>query len=695
MERWRSVLPNVPFYYLDDGTESTEASLAALAAHPRATRVDAGGFDVGTAAGRNMLVDAIARDGYAYTIMADEDFMVDERFDLRTLWGALHEAGADIVGINRCETYGQCRGHHALVRAEGRIFVLPNVTRWGAPPTPTGACVRTDLVQQIFLARTQSLVDSPWDDSLKNNDHYDMFLSAQANALKVYYCPGIQVSHEPLCQCTGKAAVSPQAAAMGAGCASRGKYLQTRGRRWETFVPYLAQKWNYSELWDEESKIIRPRKDGATVVRTPFSPARLAVSASVGGSRAAAALRHLAPMRVQAHAAAEALDGAKTLKKAEMLQVDRCRFRQTIGDGENSVSWSGLGTDSLCPYLSTLLHVDDASGVGGNQIAQAAETSAGVAVAPRITIVLLAHVTSDASNAHVGDLVEADHRDALSAVMYVQESARVLATELGDAAAAVAPAFLLDDAGGRVASERLADMHWECYHVLSSGDPGVAAEAARDVARACGKHASAGGSSEVILVVLPSPWVRVTGEAARGVRTFGAADGFAYAPVAPSWAVGLLAAPVEDVVAVLAGAGKGANTKDVRKSGLGGLLAPAARALAQSGWVLLRDRPADGLKDLVRSPGLSHAELAAAALSEHISLPLDGVLGHAVAQAVARVAPGAAMRSLSVVRVLDDTSGGKPVATETLVAELFGVGGRAARLARLQHPVGDRLVELK
>lgn len=46
-------------------------------------------------------------------------------------------------------------------------------------------CRRSDLVQQFLLGRTELLLQHGWDDTLKNNDHYDAMLSMrQAGALR-------------------------------------------------------------------------------------------------------------------------------------------------------------------------------------------------------------------------------------------------------------------------------------------------------------------------------------------------------------------------------------------------------------------------------------------------------------------------------------------------------------------------------
>lgn len=54
---------------------------------------------------------------------------------------------------------------------------------------------RSDLMQQFFLTKVDTLVRVHWDDILKNNDHYDFLFNAKKNNLRLVTCTDIKVLH--------------------------------------------------------------------------------------------------------------------------------------------------------------------------------------------------------------------------------------------------------------------------------------------------------------------------------------------------------------------------------------------------------------------------------------------------------------------------------------------------------------------
>lgn len=56
-------------------------------------------------------------------------------------------------------------------------------------------CYRSDLMQQFFLTKTETLKKVHWDDVLKNNDHYDFLFNAKRNGLRLVTCTDIKVLH--------------------------------------------------------------------------------------------------------------------------------------------------------------------------------------------------------------------------------------------------------------------------------------------------------------------------------------------------------------------------------------------------------------------------------------------------------------------------------------------------------------------
>lgn len=50
-------------------------------------------------------------------------------------------------------------------------------------------------MQQFFLTKTETLKDVHWDDTLKNNDHYDFLFNAKRNELRLVTCTDLKVLH--------------------------------------------------------------------------------------------------------------------------------------------------------------------------------------------------------------------------------------------------------------------------------------------------------------------------------------------------------------------------------------------------------------------------------------------------------------------------------------------------------------------
>jgi GT2 family glycosyltransferase len=136
-------------------------------------------FDTGVGYGRNALVSEAARRGYEFIVISDDDYAIGNETYLSELFETLLRTGADIVAPRRCniDASGRVtdctRNFGTILRAEdGGIEILSASPperdhRTRAPP----GCVRTDFIQNFFIARTEALLRSGWDDKLKNNDH--------------------------------------------------------------------------------------------------------------------------------------------------------------------------------------------------------------------------------------------------------------------------------------------------------------------------------------------------------------------------------------------------------------------------------------------------------------------------------------------------------------------------------------------
>jgi hypothetical protein len=236
-------------------------------------------IDSGVGYGRNRLVKKAHELGYKYLIMADDDFVIPNQHLIPRMAQTFIDLRADVLSPLRCEVNvnerhisgkeywdgkwdnTKCgRGEVAAfvssptTNGKSELIVLPNVTRpyiddeyTVHPILPSSRpkfnsighrydCHRSDLVQQFFLGNVEKLLNSGWDDHLKNNDHYDAMLSFKKRNMRLFICRRLKISHNSL------------------GCTRHDTgvaYLNVRKKRWMNLMPYVLQKWNLTALYDE------------------------------------------------------------------------------------------------------------------------------------------------------------------------------------------------------------------------------------------------------------------------------------------------------------------------------------------------------------------------------------------------------------------------------------------------------------
>ena len=233
-----SVADNAPWIHVivaDDSTESVRSIVESVEGFDHSPVYIRLPVDSGVGYGRQRLVQKASELGFEYLIMSDDDFVISNRDLIPRMAQALIDLKADVLAPMRCEVivkpqqisgqerwdgkwdnYLGCgRGEiAALVRSrKNELIVLPKVTfpykddissihpvlLSSTPKSGSiGArydCHRSDLVQQFFLGRVSKLVESGWDDVLKNNDHYDAMLSMKKNNMRLYICRELKISH--------------------------------------------------------------------------------------------------------------------------------------------------------------------------------------------------------------------------------------------------------------------------------------------------------------------------------------------------------------------------------------------------------------------------------------------------------------------------------------------------------------------
>ena len=233
--RSNSEFDSVQVFISDDGNEVLENLFSPELKYN--IRFIRNGIDTGTSQGRNELVQAAKDAGYEYLFMVDEDYVFPSPDTFWQLAAQLFHTGADIVALNRCESTKDCsRGVPAELIIDSNTGIWKFVPFDNRTQLEQAICVKSDLIQQIFLARLESLSRSPWDHNLKNNDHYDFLFTAKSRGMKLYSCPALQTLHQPA-KCSNRSPSEP--------------YMKVRHDRWRLLLPYVLLKWNISILVDE------------------------------------------------------------------------------------------------------------------------------------------------------------------------------------------------------------------------------------------------------------------------------------------------------------------------------------------------------------------------------------------------------------------------------------------------------------
>jgi GT2 family glycosyltransferase len=228
-------LRDVRVYISDDGDEPLEEAFGEELKH--LVQFVRNGVDEGVSKGRNDLVKVAAAAGYKYVYMSDEDYLFPSYGTFKALSKHFIEADADIMALTRCDGTFDCkRGRVADLRINGKVWIFSFRKRNFLEKLGTVTCQKSDLVQQVFLAKTEALLHSPWDPVLKNNDHYDFMFNARKNGLQVYACPSLHVPHRPR-KCSDRSPYDP--------------YMRVRIARWQSLIPYFLTKWDIEVFVDE------------------------------------------------------------------------------------------------------------------------------------------------------------------------------------------------------------------------------------------------------------------------------------------------------------------------------------------------------------------------------------------------------------------------------------------------------------
>lgn len=165
--------------------------------------------DCGLSAGRNFLLNKIQT---KYFVLADDDFVFDQKTNLERAVQILEEKKLDIIG-------GYIRNYKIVKSNWDRLLVLiQKILKYELPTNYIGTLkmegntfyadytvhsfpefAETDLVLNFFLAKTERIKEiHGWDPKLKLQEHTEFFYRVKLNNLKVGFTNELSVQHHPV-----------------------------------------------------------------------------------------------------------------------------------------------------------------------------------------------------------------------------------------------------------------------------------------------------------------------------------------------------------------------------------------------------------------------------------------------------------------------------------------------------------------
>ena len=232
---------DLPFVVYDDGPDDlSEETRHELAEYPLLKYIVSNNKDLGIAEGRDL---AILQVRTKYLFLLDDDMIVTPQTNLQKLVGVLDETDTSVVSAsctNGCtfDSFLQFGYFHekSSKRRLGQFKGACSLANQTIPGFP--GCVRCDITSNIFLARTDHVLDiGGWDPELKIVEHRDFFIGLKAAGLKLVVCNGVTLYH-----------ARPRE-----GSDEQGgeEYLEKRRRGGIRFKKLILNRWNLHAVFQQ------------------------------------------------------------------------------------------------------------------------------------------------------------------------------------------------------------------------------------------------------------------------------------------------------------------------------------------------------------------------------------------------------------------------------------------------------------
>ena len=252
LKSWYAKYPELQIVIVDDSDENSpdkwkpyQSWLSKYSKNAKIYDTNITG-EINIALARNLLVEYALEHNFEYIGMVDDDFVLDKDGFYEKMFEILLEENADIVACSRSGggSLESIKSRGTLILddsdAERRVFrVIPGITTSRVKRSAVSQeydCLESDLLMQLFIAKTQRLKKALWDPELGMNEHYDWLLNVKSNGLKAIACnhPALELTH-----------ISRE-------CTSGNKhYHENRNKRWVEGLSKFMDKHKIVDYYDE------------------------------------------------------------------------------------------------------------------------------------------------------------------------------------------------------------------------------------------------------------------------------------------------------------------------------------------------------------------------------------------------------------------------------------------------------------
>lgn len=147
-------------------------------------------YDIGLAEGRNIAVREVKT---PYTLLLDDDFYFTEDTKIETFLDILEKHDFDLVAGDVIDNGTQTR----IFRGDFQIKENKLYLKYKVGNLQKGQYPQFDFVINFFMARTELLLQSPWDKELKVREHEDFFVRLKKTKAKITFTPKVSIFHYP------------------------------------------------------------------------------------------------------------------------------------------------------------------------------------------------------------------------------------------------------------------------------------------------------------------------------------------------------------------------------------------------------------------------------------------------------------------------------------------------------------------